>query len=206
MPSQIAGLYAYDATIGACVLINANHHFKRRIQTAIHETGHFVSDRSHADILEEEEVSPSVEERFAKRFGSAFLMPASGVRSRFDQIVGLESRFDVRELVLLAHQFGVATEAMCRRLEELGLLPQGTWDSLRDRGFASDLERSVVGEVNAQRRPPLIPPRLAYLASVALDREALSEGQLCDLLAVDRVELREALEPFEAKEAISLHA
>jgi len=206
LPSQIAGLYAYDAVIGACVLINANHHWKRRVQTAIHEAGHFVSDRAHADILEEENIPLSIEERFAKRFGSAFLMPASGVRARFDQIVGSENRFDVRELILLAHQFGVATEAMCRRLEELTLLPQGTWDSIRDRGFAGDLERSVIGEVSVGAKPPLIPPRMAYLASIALDRELLSEGQLCDLMAVDRLELREALKPFEAEEVISLHA
>src|SRR5271166_3895201 len=55
LPSQISGLYAYDASIGACILINAKHHWKRRVQTAIHETGHFASDRSHADILEEGE-------------------------------------------------------------------------------------------------------------------------------------------------------
>jgi Zn-dependent peptidase ImmA (M78 family)/transcriptional regulator with XRE-family HTH domain len=205
---HISGLYAFDSAIGACVLINANHHWKRRVQTAIHETGHFVSDRSHADILEEGDVSVpvSVEERFARRFGSAFLMPASGVRARFDQVVGAENRFDVRELILLAHQFGVATEAMCRRLEELILLPQGTWDSMRDRGFASDLERGVLGEASPQPKPPIISPRLAYLASIALDRELLSEGQLCDLLAVDRLELREALAPFETEEVVSLHA
>lgn len=207
LPSQIAGLYAYHHAIGACVLVNAKHDWKRRVQTAIHETGHFVSDRSHADILENQDVSLSMEERFAKRFGSSFLMPGSGVRARFDQIVGSENRFDVRELILLAHQFGVASESMCRRLEELSLLPQGTWDSLRDRGVASDLERIVLGEVVAQPKPPLVSPRLAYLASIALDRELLSEGQLCDLLAVDRTDLREALQPFEAAaEVISLHA
>jgi Zn-dependent peptidase ImmA (M78 family)/DNA-binding XRE family transcriptional regulator len=206
LPSQISGLYAYDPAIGACILVNANHHWKRRAQTVTHETGHFASDRSHADILEEVEISPSIEERFAKRFGSAFLMPASGVRARFDQIVGSENRFDVRELVLLAHQFGVATEAMCRRLEELGLLPQGIWGSIKDRGVASDLERSVVADVHLGPKPPMIPTRLAYLASKALDREILSVGQLCDLLAVDRSELREALLPFEAEEAMSLHA
>ena len=206
LAAQIAGLYAFDPAIGACVLINASHHWRRRVQTAIHEVGHFVSDRAHADILEEKEVSLSVEERFAKRFGSAFLMPASGVRARFDQVVGSESCFDVRELILLAHQFGVATEAMCRRLEELTLLPKGTWDSLVDRGFAGNLERSVLGDATVHAKTPLIPPRLAYLASIALDREVLSEGQLCDLLAVDRLELREALTPFEAEEVMSLHA
>jgi Zn-dependent peptidase ImmA (M78 family)/DNA-binding XRE family transcriptional regulator len=206
LPAQIAGLYAYDPAIGACILINANHHWKRRTQTAIHETGHFVTDRGHADIFEGEDVSPSIEERFAKRFGSAFLMPASSVRTRFDQIVGSENRFDVRELILLAYQFGVATEAMCRRLEELILLPSGTWDSLRDRGFAGDLERGVVGEMSPEPTPPAIPSRLAYLAVTALERELLSEGQVCDLLALDRLELREALKPFEASENISLHA
>ena len=128
------------------------------------------------------------------------------MRARFDQIAGLENRFDVRELILLAHQFGVATEAMCRRLEELTLLPQGTWDSIHDRGYAGDLERGVVGEIAAPPKAPLIPPRLAYLASTALDRELVSEGQLSDLLALDRLELREALTPFEADEVISLHA
>lgn len=206
LPSQICGLYAYDEAIGACMLINSKHRWKRRAQTAAHETGHFVSDRSHADILEEDQVPPSIEERFAKRFGPALLMPASGVRVRFEQIVGAEGRFDVRELILLAHQFAVATEAMCRRLEELRLLPEGTWDSLRDQGFASELEGSVIREENEQSRPPLVPTRLAYLAAIALDRELLSEGQLCDLLAVDRSDLREALLPFEAEELISLHA
>ena len=206
LPSHISGLYAYDPAIGACILINADHHWKRRVQTALHETGHFVSDRSHGDILEGEEAALSADERFAKRFGSAFLMPASAVRARFEQAVVSEQRFDVRALILLAHQFGVATEAMCRRLEELQLLPQGTWDSLHDRGFAAALERDAIGEPKEEPKPPLVPTRLAYLASIALDNGTLSEGQLCDLLAVDRAELREALSPFEAQEVISLYA
>jgi Zn-dependent peptidase ImmA (M78 family)/DNA-binding XRE family transcriptional regulator len=206
LPSKICGLYAFDPAVGACLLINANHHWKRRVQTAAHETGHFVADRAHADILEEEAVSPSVEERFAKRFGSALLMPASAIRARVEEIAESEDRFAVRELVLLAHQFCVSTEAMCRRLEELSLLPQGTWESIRERGFAGDLERRVIGEPNAPPKPPLVPPRSAYLASISLDRGLLSEGQLCDLLAVDRSELREALLPFEAEEVMPLHA
>ena len=205
LPSLVSGLYAYDPVIGACILINAKHSWKRRIQTAAHETGHFVSDRSTADILEEEELSPTIEERFARRFGAAFLLPASAVRARVDLIVGTEGRFNIRELILLAHQLGVSTEAMCRRLEELNLLSHGTWDSLKDRRFASNLERTVLGDSGPEPKPPLIPARLAYLASTALDQELLSEEQLCDLLAVDRLELREALLPFESEEILSLH-
>lgn len=198
LPNHISGLYAFDAAVGACILVNAAHRWKRRTQTLAHEGGHFVADRSHADVLEEDEVPESIEERFAKRFGQALLMPAAIVRPRFNQIVASENAFSVRQLVLLAHQFGVATEAMGRRLEELDLLPAGTWDSLRDRKFNSSYERQVLGDSAPDPTPPLVPPRLAYMASLALEKELLSEGQLCELLVIDRVGLRVTLAPFSA--------
>jgi Zn-dependent peptidase ImmA (M78 family) len=135
---------------------------------------------------------------FARRFGPAFLMPAPSVRARFEQALGEVGEFDVRSLVLLAHQFDASPEAMCRRLEELELLADGVWESIKERGFKSDLEREVLGDPEPTPRAPLIAPRLAYLAASALERELLSEGQLCDLLVVDRVELRNAVAPFDA--------
>jgi Zn-dependent peptidase ImmA (M78 family)/DNA-binding XRE family transcriptional regulator len=196
LPHHISGLYAYDPAVGACILINAHHPRKRRVQSLAHEGGHFVSDRAHADVLEDSEIPLSVEERFARRFGTALLMPASAVRVRFDQIVNVERAFSVRQLILLAHQFGVATEAMARRLEELDLLPEGTWQSIKDRKFNSGYEREVLGDPAPEVALPLIPTRIAYLSSVAAERGVLSEGQLCELLVVDRLQLRECLAAF----------
>ncbi len=198
LAGTISGLYAYDPAIGACILVNSNHPRRRRAQTLAHEAGHFVTDRSFADVLDEEPVPLSLEERFARRFGPAFLMPAPAVRTRFEQAQAEASGFDVRSLVLLAHQFDVSPEAMCRRLEELELLADGTWSSIKERGFNSDLEREVLGDPEPTSRPPLVAPRLAYLAASALERELLSEGQLCDLLVVDRVQLRNTIAPFDA--------
>ena len=42
---KVSGLFAYDETAGACVLLNANHPDKRIRQTAIHELAHFVATR-----------------------------------------------------------------------------------------------------------------------------------------------------------------
>lgn len=193
---NISGLYAFDPAIGACILINSQHPRRRRLQTLAHEGGHFVADRSHADVLDEEPVPLSLEERFARRFGPAFLMPAPTLRARFEQTASEQGGIDVRGLVLLAHQFDVTAEAMCRRLEELDLLADGTWESLRERGFNSGLEREVLGDPEPVTPPPLVSPRLTYLAARALDTEALSEGQVCELLDVDRVQLRDALAPF----------
>lgn len=197
LPSSISGLYAFDPSVGACILINANHPRRRRLQTLTHECAHFVTDRSEADILDEgASVSLSVEERFARRFGYAFLMPSSVVRSRFDAVIAGSTSFDLRSLVLLAHQFDVTTEAMCRRLEELELLAVGTWETLKDAGYSMRLEREVLGDVEPATRPPLVAPRLAYLAARALNDETLSEGQICEMLAIDRSQLTGVVSAF----------
>lgn len=195
--SKISGLYAFDPAVGACMLVNSTHHWHRRVQTLAHETGHFVSDRSVADILDHHTFGLSVGEKFARRFGAALLMPAPSVRVRFDQLLVDRGSVDLRGLILLSHQFGVATEAMCRRLEDLDLLAEGTWRSIDERGYNSALEKAVLGDGPADTSPPKVSPRLAYLAASALETEMLSEGQLCEMLVVDRVELRQCIMPFQ---------
>jgi Zn-dependent peptidase ImmA (M78 family)/transcriptional regulator with XRE-family HTH domain len=194
--SSLSGLYAYDPAVGACILINANHPRRRRLQTLAHEAAHFVADRSLVDVLDERPTPLTVEERFARRFGYAFLMPSAMVRQRFDALLDQRKGVDVKGLILLAHQFDVTTEGMCRRLEELELLAQGAWASIKERGFSSEMEREVLGDAEPASRPPLVSPRLAYLAARALADGILSEGQVCELLVVDRSELSSVVEPF----------
>lgn len=198
LDSNISGLYAYDTEVGACILINSNHHWKRRMQSLAHEAGHFVSERDQVDILDDQ-AGLSVSEKFARRFGGALLMPAPSVRAKFDHLLERD-QVNVEGLILLAHQYGVATEAMCRRLEDLELLAEGTWLSLRDRGYKTNLERDVLGDPQAQLPPPLVSPRLTYIAAMAIKNGVLSEGQLCEMLLVDRVQLRRVLRAFPMSE------
>jgi hypothetical protein len=88
---------------------------------------------------------------------------------------------------------------MCRRLEELHLLPSGTWDSLRDRGFSGTLVRQVLGD-KASTEESTVPPRLWYLAAEAYRRGLLSEGQIARMLKTDRIELRAMLDVLGAEE------
>jgi hypothetical protein len=50
LDSRISGLFVYDETLGPCMLLNANHPRERRVQTAGHETGHFISSRRWQDL------------------------------------------------------------------------------------------------------------------------------------------------------------
>ena len=52
--SKVAGLFAYDEFVGACILLNANHPLSRRVQSAAHELGHFYGTRENPEVLEED--------------------------------------------------------------------------------------------------------------------------------------------------------
>jgi Zn-dependent peptidase ImmA (M78 family)/DNA-binding XRE family transcriptional regulator len=190
----VSGLFAFDETIGACMLLNKNHPRERRALTAAHEYAHFLSTRQQPDVLSEPTQSTqSREEKFAAAFAPALMMPAAAIRRRFEDLRREAGRFSPRHLILLAHQFNVSEEALCRRLEELSLVRAGTWESLRGRGFSGELVREVLGD-KAQAQETFVSPRIWYLASEAYRRDLLSEEQIAKRLGMDRVDVRAMLD------------
>jgi Zn-dependent peptidase ImmA (M78 family)/DNA-binding XRE family transcriptional regulator len=203
---RISGLFAYDETLGACMLLNANHPRERRSQSAGHETGHFVSTRTEPEILHLEAQGNSREERYAHAFGRALFTPPRAVMQKFREVTVGSSKLSRRHVIVLGHFFGVSREAMVRRLEELRLTKEGTWDWFASHGGITDEQaRQVLGDLpppDAHKadadRPTTL--RLNLLAAEVHRRGLLSEGQLARLLHLTRVELREILEGVDAEE------
>jgi Zn-dependent peptidase ImmA (M78 family) len=199
-------VFAYDETLGACILLNANHPRERRNQTGGHELGHFISVRNEPEVLHADEPENSREERYANGFGRFFLTPAGAVRQKFQDVTAGSTRLTRRHIIVLAHFFGVSREAMVRRLEELGLTKKGTWDWFAANGGITDEQvQQVLGDLRLPDRhkaeadrPTTL--RLNLLAAEAYRRELLSEGQLARLLHLDRVELREMLQDIDMQE------
>jgi len=192
LPGEVSGAYAYDPAVGPCMLVNLNHPRTRQNYTVAHELGHFIGSRDDVDVNIGRHIIDSREERFANTFAAAFLMPPPWLRRRFQEIKGQSGRFSPRNLVLLARAAHVSPEALCRWLENLGLVPQSTWESLKERGFNADFINSL-GLEDAQT-PPLPPPRLAWLAANAVAQGILSEGQLVERLGIDRTQVRYLLD------------
>lgn len=203
--SRISGLFVFDDSVGTCILLNKKHPRERRSVTAAHEFGHFLISRAQADVMEFGVATQSREERFATVFSYALLMPAAFVRRKFSELRQDTGAFSPRHLILLAHQLSVSEEALCRRLEELNLLPSGTWDSLRDRGFSGELVRRVLGD-KASEPESAIPPRQWLLAAEAYKRGLLSEGQIGRMLRADRLEIRFMLDALGAEEGNELES
>jgi Zn-dependent peptidase ImmA (M78 family)/DNA-binding XRE family transcriptional regulator len=210
---RISGLFAYDEAIGACILLNANHPRERRTQTGAHEMGHLVSTRRQPEVLERDKTENSREERYATAFGVAFLTPARAVMQKFKEVTAGSEKLTRRHVIILAHAFGVSREAMVRRLEDLHLTKEGTWDWFETYGgITDDQARQVLGDLSAYDahkadadRPTSL--RLALLAEEASRQGLLSEGQLARMLHLDRVELRKMfdglqVEGSEADEAL----
>ena len=207
LDGKVAGLFAYDETAGACILLNANHPADRIRQSGTHELGHFVGTRKQPEVLTAHEKTTSREERYANCFARCFLTPARAVRQRFAEITAGQSHLTRRHIILLAHAFGVSREAMGRRLEELGLAKEGTWDwFVANGGITDEQEREVLGALPERQLHPsaaqgLVPPRLALLAREVWKRGLYSEGQLARLLQLDRHGIREVLDGAELEES-----
>ena len=192
LPSRVAGLFAYTDDLGGCVAVNSRHPEERRRWSMAHEYGHFLASRFRSDvsILATYERVPAGE-RFADAFARCMLMPAVGLRRRFNEALRASGgNVTVAEVYRLANYYSVSVPAMMLRMEELRLLPGGAWERLRDRGFTV---REVQEELGLPARPHddrLLPIRYELLAVRAFEEENLSEGELANLLRADRVSAR----------------
>jgi Zn-dependent peptidase ImmA (M78 family)/DNA-binding XRE family transcriptional regulator len=199
MPSKIAGVFAFNEDLGACIGINAKHPRDRRQWSLAHECGHFLMHRYQAEItiLLERRLS-SARERVADSFAENFLMPASGLNRRFTEIHRASPKgATLGDIVSLANLYQVSVQALVLRLETLKRLSPGTWDRLITEGFAAHEAQHLLG---IDANPPvgdLFPQRYVSLAVTAFRNGQLSEGQLARYLRTDRLSARLTVEEFQ---------
>jgi len=192
LPSRVAGVFAYSEELGGCVAINASHPNERRRWSLAHEYGHFLTNRYRPEIsiLAAYERVPATE-RLADSFARCFLMPESGLRRRFNEVSRQSGgKMTASEICGLADYYVVSVEAMMLRLEDLRLLPSGTWERLLDRGFKVREAQEQIGLISRLVTEQQLPHRYQSLAVRAYQEGNLTEGELAQLLRVDRLDAR----------------
>lgn len=201
MPSRVAAIFAFTDRLGACIAVNQKHPEERRRSSIGHEWAHFLTSRRQPEIeIDGRFLRVPAEERFANAFARSFLLPASGLTRRFNEIKRTREGHGVTvaDLLTLAHFFFVSFESMTRRLEELRLVNSGTMDRLRQSRFAvregqEALGLSSGGDVNDS----MLPMRFVFLALQAFRDGLISEGRLSRFLRVDRLEARRVVAESE---------
>lgn len=200
LPSKISGAAAFDEGYGGFILINSKHPISRRRQTAAHEMCHPLIRRLGASICLNGEVPEDRDDKFCDAFARAFLMPAQAVRRKASELRELTGELTVRHVLMMAVYFGVAIEAMTRRLEALGLCERGLFDSLKDKGLGMRHLEHVRQGLGGQPETQEMTPRSILIAGAAYDRGLLSEQQIAEKLELDLLGVRKLLEEVSAAE------
>ena len=196
LPSRVAGIFSYTEELGGCIAVNTRHPEERRRWSIAHEYGHFLTRRfqSEVSVLGAYSRVPAAE-RFADAFACSMLMPAVGLRRRFNELSrAADGKVTVADICRIAHYYLVSVEAMMLRLEELRLLPGGTWERLRERGFKVREAQAQLELTPRAFGDGLLPLRYQLLAVRAYEEEKLTEGELARLLRVDRVSARRVVQ------------
>lgn len=201
LPSRVAGMFCYTDDLGGCIAVNAKHPQDRRRLSLAHEYAHFLTNRYRPDIsvLFVYQRVPA-HERFADAFARCFLLPASGLSRRFNTL--RQTKKDgvtTADLLTLADLYQVSVEALVRRLEELRLIPIGTWERLSTAGFKVREAQQMPGIVagGPAQADEQLPARYQYLAVEAHQRDELTEGQLARFLRTDRLDARRLVQKME---------
>ena len=204
---SISGLFVYDESVGACILLNASHSLRQRVYSVAHELGHFIGTRHAPETFEDNERFTSREERYADSFARSFLTPSDCFTDTFKRFVGNSDRIERDHVIRLAYKFGVSEEFCVRRLEELELVKKGTWDWFQsNKQITPKNVLEVLGvafkehdPAKAEAKQP-ISHRVGVMATRAWEQELLSEGQLVELLGLDRITLRTIFNENQSEE------
>lgn len=193
MPAKLAGMLIWSDEIGACVAVNKDHPRAKQRWSIVHEVGHFLRDRELGDVLPNHVAASTSDpsEQFCEGLAKEFFLPTHGVRRRYSEhLRDRENHFSTADLLAMADYFGVSFQAMTLRLEDLKLLPGGTYDKFQAKGFRPTAHRASQAPATA-RPEDALPARYVRLALEAFEKELLSEAELARFLRCDRLTARD---------------
>lgn len=156
------------------VVVNSRGSGERQRFTLAHELGHMAL-----------EVHERVdEEKAARRFASALLLPAESIRVRIGKH---RTSVSIGELVALKRIFGVSIEALTHRCKDLGIFDPPLFRLLlqefRKRGWSRSPFKEP-GKIEVET-----PKRFERLCFRALAEDAITLSQAVDLLRISKEKL-----------------
>lgn len=201
--SRVSGLFGYTDELGGCIALNSKHPPERQRMSLAHEYAHFLTARRRPDVQVYRHAGRvPASEKFAEAFARRLLMPAHSITRHLRNHIKQHGKPKVADLVHLSAYFRVSFEAYVRRLEEIGLLPAGTYDRLQFENFKPREAQKLAGvteEVPEER----FSKRYTLLALEVLERGLITEGQAARYLSTDRMGVRELQERYTRQVGVS---
>ncbi len=178
-------------SFGAAILMNSAEAPWRRNFSLAHELFHLVTWDSvppHS-LMDNPELWDKIE-KFANAFASTLLLPSDDIAQAFESRIR-NDKVTYADLIEVAREFDVSTEALLYRLLNLGFIERDDIDSLRRDPDLRELDRSV--RLRDWRKPPAIPERFVRLAFIAYQKGRLSRPRLAQYLDTSLIDLTDTL-------------
>jgi transcriptional regulator with XRE-family HTH domain len=184
----VSGASIVDNTLGVGILINANDAPWRRNFDLAHELFHVIT----WDVFSHEEIGNGTKktrpEQYADIFASSLLLPEAHLLDILKETV-TDNKIRLIDIIELAKDFGVSTEAILWRLVNLKVLKKSQAQKFLDNPDFHNLDRTMRRRLYDGDRPSKFPSRFISLACRCLMEGKISRGTFAEYLEIDRTEI-----------------
>ncbi|MBU1398629.1 MAG: XRE family transcriptional regulator [Pseudomonadota bacterium] len=179
---------------GPAILMNAKEAPWRRNYNFAHELFHLITWKSlHPETISKTPGLWNNLEKIANAFASALLIPAEPVTVEFGRYLE-GGKISYSDLIGIARDFGVSTEALLFRLLNLKKVTKASVDKMFQDPKFRNTDRSTMSAIWWQ--PPAIPERFVRLGFIANQKGRLSRAKLSEMLDTSLIDLPEVLQEY----------
>jgi len=188
----VSGASVVDNALGVGILINVNDAPWRRNFDLAHELFHIIT----WNVFSPEEIGNGTTktrpEQYADIFASSLLLPENHLLDALKEIT-TDNEIRPIDIIELAKEFGVSTEAVLWRLVNLKIIKKLLAQKVLDNPNFRDLDRDMRLSLHAKDRPSRFPSRFISLACRCLMEGKISRGTFAEYLEIDRSEIDDYL-------------
>lgn len=188
----ISGASLVDNALGAGILINAKDAPWRRNFDLAHELFHIMT----WNVFSLEEIGDGLTrtrpEQYADIFASSLLLPEKQVREALKETT-TDNEIRIVDIIELAKEFGVSTEAVLWRLVNLQIIKRTAAKKALDNPDFRDLDHDMRQGLYGREKPSKFPSRFISLACRCLMEGKISRGVFAEYLEIDRTEIDDYL-------------
>ncbi len=183
---------------GCAVLINRNEAPWRRNYDLAHELFHLLTwESADPEAVRDDSILWDKMEKHAQRFAAQLLLPAESVLREFN-VRCRNDRVRWADLIAIAREFRVSTEALLWRLVELRQLRRKDVQTVLDNEEFRALDRSE--RRGAWFDPPPKPESYVRAGFLAYTQGRMSRARLAQYLGVSLIDLARCLEQYGLSE------
>ena len=184
----VSGASVVDNILGVGILINAKDAPWRRNFDLAHELFHIVT----WNVFSPEEIGNGTTktrpEQYADIFASSLLLPETHLLDALKE-TATDNKIRFVDIIELAKDFGVSSEAILWRLVNLDRLKKSQVQKILDDPDFRDVDRTRRRSLYSEGKPSKFPSRFISLACRCMLEGKISRGTFAEYLEIDRAEI-----------------